>query len=190
MQRAAASASAQIPPEGAQVQTHSQLQVPPAKRRKITTTSTGTSASSPASASAPTPTSASTSASTYISASAPASTYVSALTSAPDLQAIIKNALQEEEDQRTRALDRLGAGAGMRETKWVFSCAEEGDGDGDGGGKVKREKGIQVVRMGYTEIDSWDGNGGGGKGRRWFGKMDDGDVGEMEVSVCGIDWGD
>ena len=89
----------------------------------------------------------------------------SAPASLSDLQ-VVRDALKAEEERRAEALDRIAAVAG--ETKWVLSCVDDGEAQG------KSARSLQVLTMGYAEIDRGEVNFGAGRGqegRRRFGKF-------------------
>lgn len=81
-----------------------------------------------------------------------------ALTPPSEAQAI-QAVMKAEEDKISQAVDRLAAEAG--ETKWSLSFVDEVGG-------VKETGGLQVVTVGYSQIDL---GGGKGHGRMSFGTV-------------------
>lgn len=69
---------------------------------------------------------------------------VSAPTPPSELQAI-QAALKEQDDKISQAVDRLAAEAG--ETKWSLSFVDKGKG-------MKETRGLHVVTVGYSYIDT------------------------------------
>ena len=87
-----------------------------------------------------------------------------------DLQ-LIRSALDDEEQKRQKALERLAEEAG--ETRWVLSTVN--------GGAEAGKTGLRVAKAGYSDIDQ-DAWTPAGVGRRSFGKFNK----ELEVSSVTI----